>query len=172
MVAMNTANCIICCLLAFVGLNASTSNAETIRGLASVVDGQSVRFQQSGLTVRLYGVEACKLDQRAFYQGVSWPCGVVAAGWLTKQTLGFPLTCLVEGDAGYAAYLGRCYLPDGSDIARGALRDGMVIALRDDSHIAVPEYAASEAEARSQHKGLWSSSFEIGGQLFRGHDGE
>lgn len=147
-------------------LLASAACAQTFKGLASVVDGQSLRLQQSGLTVRLHGVEACKLHQRAFYRGVSWPCGAVAAGWLTQQTLGFPLTCLVEGDAGYAAYFARCYLPDGSDIARKALREGMAIATRGAGRFVVPEYADFENEARSQHKGLWSSTFEVGGEYF------
>ncbi|MDR6671246.1 thermonuclease family protein [Rhizobium sp. 1399] len=121
----------------------------------------------SNLTVRLFGIETCGLDQKAHYQNVAWPCGIVAAGWLTQLTLGYEIKCLEEGQAGYAAIYGRCYLPSGEDIAKLALEQGMALAARQNGQPIVNAYGLIEEKARSSQTGIWSSNFVHGGVLYR-----
>lgn len=143
------------------------AHADSIEGKVSVIDGSSFQIVESGLTVKLFGVSACAINQRAHYQGISWPCGAVAAGWLTENTLGYTIRCLKEGAGGYATVLGRCFLPDGSDVAKKALAEGMAIAARDEGILIVPEYESFEKIARSKSLGIWSSTFKLDGQTYR-----
>lgn len=158
----------------FVGLFGMCSNvvpasAEVMTGLISVRSGSSFTMTGSTLEHRLYGVETCATSQLAHLNGVAWPCGAVATGWLTQQTLGYRIECLEEGRAEreYATILVRCFLPSGEDIARLALREGLAWAVYEDGKPVVPEYVSVEEEARSQKRGVWSSNFMRNNQLYR-----
>jgi endonuclease YncB( thermonuclease family) len=161
----------IACFLGLYGLvcHVATASAEVMTGLISVRSGSSFTITGSSLEYRLYGVETCTTSQLAHLNGVAWPCGAVATGWLTQQTLGYPIDCLEEGRAEreYATVLVRCFLPGGEDIARAALREGLAwVAYRDGRPI-VPEYVGVEEEARGQRRGVWSSNFLRNNQLYR-----
>lgn len=153
------------CLLSV--LPFAAARADSIQGKVSVIDGTRFRIVNSGVTVKLYGISSCGISQRAHFQGVSWPCGAVSAGWLTENTLGYWITCIEEEPAGYATVFARCFLPDGSDIAKKALAEGMAISTRDAGILIVPEYGSFEEIARSKSIGIWSSTFEIDGQTYR-----
>ena len=150
-------------LLLITSCNASDIDA---KDYVSVASATSFRMLNSGVTMHLYGVEGCALDQRAFYNHIPWPCGAVAIGWLTQQTLGSQITCMTIKDAGYAAYAARCFLPDGSDLAAKALTEGMLIGARVDGALIDPSYAPYERDAKARRKGLWSSSFQLKDRLF------
>ncbi|MEJ7014826.1 hypothetical protein [Sinorhizobium meliloti] len=109
--------------LILIAAGAVQAEAQSRSGLVSVANGSRFQLQGSNLWVRLYGIETCDLEQRAFFNGVGWPCGIVAAGWLTQITLGYEIKCIDEGSAEYATFYGRCFLPSGEDIA-GRLREG------------------------------------------------
>lgn len=143
------------------------AKAQSRSGLVSVTDGSRFQMQDSNLSVRLYGIETCDLEQRAFFNGVAWPCGIVAAGWLTQTTLGYEIKCMDEGSAGYAASYGRCFLPGGEDIAKLALEQGMAIAKRENGEPIEERYGLIEAEARKKKVGIWSSNFESDGIFYR-----
>lgn len=143
--------------------------AEFKTGLVSVRTGDSFRMIDETLDYRLYGVETCAANQVAHLNGVAWPCGAVATGWLTQLTLGYRIDCLEEGRAPleYATVLARCYLPSGQDIAKLALQDGLAWAVYEDGEPVVREYGPLQQEAKEQKRGLWSSNFMLGNQLYR-----
>ncbi|ELT51188.1 thermonuclease family protein [Brucella intermedia] len=151
------------------GINVAAGSAEVMTGLISVRSGSSFTMAGSTLERRLYGVETCATNQLAHLNGVAWPCGAVATGWLTQQTLGYHIECLEEGRAEreYATVLVRCFLPSGEDIARLALREGLAWAAYEEGNPVVPEYVSVEEEARSQRRGVWSSNFMRNNQLYR-----
>lgn len=158
-------------IVGFFGLCSTvvSASAEVVTGLISVRSGSS--FSMVGITLeyRLFGVQTCATNQLAHLNGVAWPCGAVATGWLTQQTLGYQIECLEEGRAElqYATVLVRCFLPNGEDIARSALREGLAWASYQDGKPVVPEYVGVEEEARKQRRGIWSSNFMRNNQLYR-----
>ena len=152
-------------LFAFAAGNPSL--AKTISGKVSVIDGHQLMMQGSNLTVRLYGVDSCAMNQVAHLNDVPWRCGVVSAGWLTQLTLGYEIKCLDEGEAGYAAIYGRCFLPSGEDIAKLALKEGMAFAARKGGEPIESAYGIIEAGARRERVGIWSSNFVLEGGLYR-----
>ena len=145
------------------------ASAEVKTGLISVRSGSSFIMTGSTLEYRLFGVGTCATNQLAHLNGVAWPCGAVATGWLPQQTLGYQIECIEEGRAQqeYATVLVRCFLPSGEDIARLALREGLAWAAYEDGSPVVSEYVSVEEEARSLRRGLWSSNFIRNNQLYR-----
>lgn len=155
----------VCTFLWLLSLVAGAA-AETHSGKVTVFDGSRMRIHGTNLMVHLYGIKVCSMKDFAHYNGVGWPCGVVSAGWLTQMTLGYEIKCFEEGTAAYAAIYGRCFLPDGEDIAKLALKNGMAIADRKKGRPVVEAYGAIEEEARQKKAGIWSSNFVIGGVLY------
>lgn len=156
--------------LILIAAGAVQAEAQSRSGLVSVANGSRFQLQGSNLWVRLYGIETCDLEQRAFFNGVGWPCGIVAAGWLTQITLGYEIKCIDEGSAEYATFYGRCFLPSGEDIAKLALEKGMAIAKRVNGEPIEESYGLIEAEAREKKAGVWSSNFQSGGIFYRAAD--
>lgn len=158
-----------CLGLALVLVVSCAAQAQALSGYISVRSGVSFRMMDSSLEYRLFGIGGCEVSQVAHLNGVAWPCGAVATGWLTQLTLGYQIDCLDEGRAEdqYATVLVRCFLPSGEDIARLALREGMAWVMYQDGQPIVPEYVAVEEEARSERRGIWSSNFMLGTQLYR-----
>lgn len=152
------------------GSGALPAYAQMQTGLISVRTGATFRMEGNTLTFRLFGIETCEPDQLAHLNGVAWPCGVVATGWLTQKTLGYQIDCLEErrSEHEYATVLVRCFLPSGEDLAKLALSEGLAWSVYgDDGQPVVREYAPLEEEARSQRRGLWSSNFMLNNQLYR-----
>jgi len=154
-------------LAAFTSVPVATAEVKT--GLISVRTGVSFRMVDGTLDYQLYGIQTCAASQVAHLNGVAWPCGAVATGWLTQLTLGYRIECLEEGRAPdqYATILARCFLPTGEDIARLALEEGLAWAVYEDGEPVVREYGPLEQEAKGQKRGLWSSNFMLGNQLYR-----
>lgn len=157
-----------------VGMGVSLSNVdaaatEVKTGLISVWTGMSFQMVDGTLDYQLFGIGTCEPNQVAHLNGVAWPCGAVATGWLTQLTLGYRIDCIEEGRAPdqYATILARCFLPSGEDIARLALEEGLAWVVYEQGEPVVREYGAVEKEARSQKRGLWSSNFMLGNQLYR-----
>lgn len=153
--------------LFIVGVSTFAQAAGSLRGKVSVVTGSQFQMLGANVSVHLYGIETCAMDQFAHLNDVAWRCGVVSAGWLTQLTLGLEVRCLDEGKAGYAAFHGRCFLPTGEDIAKLALEQGMALAARENGEPVENTYGLIEAEARKKRAGIWSSSFLHGGRLYR-----
>jgi endonuclease YncB( thermonuclease family) len=61
----------------------------------------------------------------------------------------------------------RCFLPSGEDIAKLALQEGMAWTVDQDGNAVDPAYAQIEDEARQHRRGIWSSNFMRGHNLFR-----
>ena len=153
--------------LTMIAAGADRAEGQSRSGLVSVADGSHFQMKGPNLSVRLYGIETCDLEQRAYFNGVAWPCGIVAAGWLTQITLGYVIKCIDEGSAEYATFFGRCFLPSGEDIAKLALKQGMAVAKRDNGEPIEESYGLLEAEAREKKAGLWSSNFQSGSVFYR-----
>ena len=60
-----------------VALLAAPAAAETLSGHPSVVDGDTLQFERSG--VRLFGIDAPELSQTCTRAGERWSCGTASA---------------------------------------------------------------------------------------------
>ena len=96
-------------LMALFAVMSITGWAETVSGLAWIVDGDTLEV--NGTKVRLHGIDApergqwCKNAKRKLYQ-----CGEKSTKALKKITRGENVTCSISGRDRYGRLVGTCYI--------------------------------------------------------------
>ena len=147
---------------------------ETISGKAQVYDGVTFDLIHNGeryrtaTRIRLEGIDACELRQKAPHAEVDWPCGAVATAWLASHTLAKELECQPTRVLSGGGYRAHCYV-DGTDIAAAGLGQGMYVVAVPEREAPPPDYAEAEARAKAASAGIWSSEFMMPGQWRRAH---
>jgi endonuclease YncB( thermonuclease family) len=140
----------------------SAAAAETIKGRASVTDGDTVEI--AGKKIRLHGIDApengqtCK-DQR----GTEYRCGQRAAFALADKIGSGPVSCEVRDIDRYKRFVAVCS-QKGIDLNAWMVEQGHAIAYRQYSK----DYVPQEEEARAAKRGIWSGSFTPPSEYRRG----
>lgn len=126
-----------------------------VSGRASVVDGDTLDIR--GERVRLWGVDAPEGSQNCRSRnGAAYGCGRAAANALSTWIGRRNVACVeVERDR-YGRAVSRCSVA-GTDVAGWLAREGHALDYRQYSGGA---YAAAEASARAEKRGLWAGAFE------------
>lgn len=128
--------------------------AQDISGPARAADGDSLDL--SGISVRLFGVDAPELAQSCERGGASWACGKQAASKLASLVAGTPVMCEQKDIDDYGRIVATCRA--GSVDLGGALVDaGLAVALPHFSD----RYVAAEARARAAGLGIWNGKFQM-----------
>lgn len=132
-----------------------------LTGRAEVIDGRTLRYVVSGLTVELAGIDVCAAEQTAMFEGTPWPCGLMATAWLVSQTLGRDLQCQRFDRRFDGTIVARCAI-DGADLAGEAVLSGHAV-VNTSTRAGVPfaTYRELEERARAARTGLWSSEFAM-----------
>ncbi len=131
----------------------------TIRGMAEVVDGDTLRI--GGTRIRLLGIDAPERDQpctRA--DGTVWDCGVAARDFAVSLVGRSVVVCTSTGRDRYGRSLAKCDV-GGTDLAAGIVAAGWAVA-------ELP-YAPVEAQARAARFGIWSGTFVAPADWRRDH---
>lgn len=133
----------------------TTSYPRKIRTIASVYDGDTVRFG-NGQRVRLLGISApeIKSQYRAGQAG-----GIAAKKWLHQKLAGQKV--LVEYDQQqvdkYQRQLAHLFLPDGEHINAAIIKTGLVSSLIIPPNIRYADnLIEAEKQAELNHKGIWA----------------
>ena len=127
--------------------------AQDISGPARAADGDSLDL--SGISVRLFGVDAPELAQSCERGGASWACGKQAASKLAGLVAGTSVVCEQKDIDDYGRIVATCRA--GSLDLGGAMVDaGLAVALPHFSD----RYVASEARARAAGLGVWAGTFQ------------
>lgn len=134
---------------------------DVLTGAAEVLDGRTLRYVDTNLTVQLVGIDICARDQKATFAGTPWPCADMATAWLVSQTLGRDLQCQRLGRQFDGIINARCAI-DGADIAGDAILAGHALVdrmTRPGVPVPLTTYIELEDRARAARTGLWSSEF-------------
>lgn len=110
--------------LAFMGLATSVSpaladsNAPTVleARVSKVLDGDTFTLSGHSRRIRVWGLDAPEWNR---------PGGSAATAAMRSLISGQTLTCEVRDMDRYGRYVGRCFLPDGRDIAAEMIRQGV-----------------------------------------------
>lgn len=141
-------------IIAALLLFAAPAFAQDISGPARAADGDSLDL--SGISVRLFGVDAPELAQNCERGGASWACGKQAASKLASLVTGKSVLCEQKDVDDYDRIIATCRA--GSVDLAGAMVDaGLAVALPHFSD----RYVAAEARARAAGTGIWSSTFQM-----------
>jgi len=134
----------------------------------AVVDGETLRVRET--VVRLLGVAAPARGQLCHHSdGSRFDCGAASAEALARLVADRAVECRLFGHDEKNHVVALCQA-DGRDVNHAQVMDGWARARAEASSLAsglVPEsgsgargFAANEAEARTQHRGLWAGSFD------------
>lgn len=128
-------------------------SAQTITGVASVTDGDSLEIR--GTRIRLHGIDAPESRQLCNRpSGQQWRCGQQAALALSDRIGRRSVSCVARDIDRYGRTIAVCS-QDGVDLNRWMVSEGWAVAYRQFSR----DYVAVEAEARRAGRNIWSGSF-------------
>src|SRR3546814_1788118 len=82
------------------------ASAQQVSGPARAADGDSLDL--SGISVRLFGVDAPELAQSCERGGASWPCGKQAASKLASLVAGTSVVCEQKDIDDYGRIVATC----------------------------------------------------------------
>jgi len=137
-------------LLLMVMMAPALVSAETLRGVVSVIDGDTLDLQ--GQRIRLHGVDAPESNQPCIMPDQSsWPCGRRVAQVLDQAVGRKSVVCEITDQDRYGRKIGVCYI-DGQDINAWLVREGLAFAYRQYS----TDYVSDEDAARLARKGIWA----------------
>lgn len=137
-----------------------SASAQTFSGSALAGDGDSLSV--SGISIRLFGIDAPELSQSCTRNGTSWPCGSEAKSNLQAMLEGKRIECRGRGIDDFGRTLAVCSA-NGSEINSAMVAQGWATAFRKYSDA----YAAAEDAAKAARAGIWDSDFQTPEQ-FRG----
>ncbi len=134
-------------------LLASAAYAESARGLAHVIDGDTLEIGST--IIRLGDIDAPELGQKCDGPKKLRSCGSVAADFLAERIEGQQIECDVAAIDDYGRSIASC-AHHGEDISGWMVREGYALAFVRFSD----RYAADEQAARAQQAGLWRGTVE------------
>ena len=135
-------------------LIAAPVHAQTLSGPAEIIDGDSLSV--SGISVRLFGIDAPEGKQTCNRSGTAWRCGEEAATQLRNLIGGNPIECRGRDIDTYGRTLAVCSVA-GIEINRAMVEAGWATAFRKYSQ----DYVVEETRAKAAHRGIWASEFQL-----------
>jgi endonuclease YncB( thermonuclease family) len=136
--------------------------ADTIRGRASVTDGDTVEI--AGTRIRLHGVDAPESSQTCKDRlGIEYRCGQRAALALADKIGSGPVSCEARDTDRYGRIIAVCS-QRGIDLNAWMVEEGHALAYRQYSK----DYVSQEEAARAAKRGIWSGSFTPPSEYRRG----
>jgi endonuclease YncB( thermonuclease family) len=134
-------------------LGSSPVCAETIKGVASVIDGDTIEIR--GDRIRFHGIDSPESRQLCTeLTGVTWRCGQQAALALSDRIGRRSVSCEARDTDRYGRTIAVC-TQDGEDLNRWMVLEGWAVAYLKYSQ----DYALAEADAQSAGRNIWSGSF-------------
>lgn len=143
------------CALVLGGGLATAALGQSIAGVASVIDGDTIEIH--GQRIRLHAIDAPESSQRCNTAvGEDWRCGRDAAWALSDMIGSRQVICEQKDIDRYGRMVAVCHLDD-MDIARRMVAEGWAVAYRKYGR----DYVSVEEDASSSRRGLWSGRFEM-----------
>ena len=139
-------------------------NAEEIKGLAKIIDGDTVHINSK--KIRLEGIDAPEIKQQckkdflkiSAYTGFNftkdYACGVISKKKLIEKIDNTEITCISTSKDRYKRYLATCY-KEKINLNKWMVRNGNAVAYKRYSK----DYVRDEAYAKDNKLGVWEGSF-------------
>lgn len=144
------------CFLIFTSVAALPTLAETLTGIASVIDGDTIEIH--GQRVRLLDMDAPETKQLCKdAAGVDYRCGQSAALAMSDYLQQRTVTCDWAKRDKYKRLLGRC-VAGGEDIGLWLVRRGLAVPYRD---CKCEIYREAALQAKEGQKGIWVGAFQM-----------
>lgn len=135
------------------------ARADTVTGPVRVIDGDTFQFE-SGLKVRIYGIDTLEKNQKCAKDGACIPCGEQTRSIAVTLIAKAPITCALRGEKSYDREMASCTV-DGKDYAETIIAAGWALAYRrylpksGKGHA----YVTAEEKAKASRIGIWDTQF-------------
>lgn len=144
----------------------SLALAETLAGVASVVDGDTLEIH--GERIRLHGIDAPQSTQPCKkLDGSQWRCGQQAALALADRIDRKTVRCEGAERDRYGHLIAVCY-HKGQDLSAWMVHQGWALAHRRYGR----SYISQEQQAKVSRAGIWSGAFIVPWEWRPRHRGE
>jgi endonuclease YncB( thermonuclease family) len=131
-----------------------SSNAESINGRASIIDGDTIEIH--GTRIRLWGIDAPEHDQLCRGDdSLPYRCGAKSANAIDAFIASRPVACAPKDIDRYGRTVAACSVA-GADLAEWSVSNGLAVDWPRYSH---GQYAKAQADAEHSERGMWSGSF-------------
>lgn len=138
-------------------LLAGTAMAQTISGLATVTDGDTIRIGSE--RIRLFGIDAPERSQTCEGRdGQIYECGRDASAVMTELTRGRTVTCSQVDRDRYGRMVATCSTESG-DLGAAMVQRGWAVDFR--RYDKACTYCADEAAAKAAGIGMHAGRFEM-----------
>jgi endonuclease YncB( thermonuclease family) len=129
--------------------------ADDLIGQATVIDGDTIEIH--GARIRIFGIDAPESDQLCRNEESElYRCGQKASNALFDFIDRRPVECIEVDRDRYKRAVSVCTV-GGKDIADWLVRNGLAL---DWPQYSKGGYAAAQAEAKREQRGMWSGSFK------------
>ncbi len=129
--------------------------ADELIGQATVIDGDTIEIH--GARVRIFGIDAPESDQLCHdARSYQYRCGQKASNALFDFVGGRLVECVEVDRDRYKRAVSVCTV-GGTDIADWLVRNGLAL---DWPQYSKGGYAAAQAEAKREQRGMWTGSFK------------
>ena len=130
-------------------------SADSITGVASVIDGDTIEVQ--GMRIRLEAIDAIESGQTCTLPGgKQWRCAKDSAFALSDKIGRKQVSCRVSDKDRYGRYVATCYSGD-TDLNAWMVRNGWAVSYRKYG----TQYVGQETRARAEGLGIWASQFAM-----------
>lgn len=129
-------------------------SAQMFSGSAQAGDGDSLSV--SGLSFRLFGIDAPELQQTCKRGQETWACGEEAKRQLQALVAGRRVSCRGLGQDDFGRTVAICSVP-GSELNKTMVASGWAMAFRKYSD----SYVGDEDRAKAGGLGIWGSDFVL-----------
>lgn len=147
---------LIAALIAFALFFCAVAQAETLTGIARVIDADTLHFPELGEHVRLLGIDAPELKQSCrAADNTRYRCGQDAADTLKKRMGSGRVRCEANERGRYGRLIAVCFDANGADLNSWLVEQGYALAYRRYS----TRYVVQERAARNAKKGIWQGRF-------------
>jgi len=159
---MSTLVLVVASLLASVVGERFLSERDTLSGVPSVVDGDTLDLH--GQRIRLHGIDAPESRQLCRQSGQPVRCGQTAALALDNFIQHRAVTCEQKDQDRYGRIVAVCKLGS-TDLNAWMVQQGHALAYRSYSQ----DYVRHEADARQAKRGVWAGAFDYPWDWRRGN---
>jgi endonuclease YncB( thermonuclease family) len=137
-------------LLLLLLLTSFPASADSWKGVAQIVDGDTLRID--GVKLRLIDVDAFELDQTCLYGRRVYSCGLDAVHYLATLIKGREVACEGDDRDRFGVPQVVCYV-EGFDLGQAMVREGWAVPFI--SH----QYDWERDRAQAERRGAWAGRF-------------
>ena len=139
-------------LIFFVIFYCPITLAESIKGRAKIIDGDTIRIGKN--KIRLYGIDAPEINQTCTFNKIIWECGLDSSQALESMISEKEVQCEIVDIDRYKRFVAKCFVRN-IYLNQYMVQNGWAVAYRYYSD----DFIKNEEIAKKNKAGIWQGKF-------------